>query len=187
MGYDSVIEKGLDLLAILFKRRSSASALKDAARIGQIARDLVRDNRQMGIDCFFLVMVHNCNKEIIPHGFKFRSIIGGDFIDSAMPGFKMESYKDVYFGFEFAELLRKVCEYKQIDVSTADITDRQLKINYEFEKIRHTRFFFLKKTRKAMWYCVAGTTYPGEKFLSNEHAHRFNMAANEIRNIMRRY
>lgn len=180
-----VAEKVLDLFKILFTRRKASDVLKDAVAIRKVAGDIV--STDLSIDCFLLVMVHNGTGKLIPHGFKYWTILDGDYNDFLMSRFKMENYRNVIMDLDYANLFLKVKENKVYDTRPENMPAGLMRTNYTFEKLRFARWYFIKETRNAMWFILAGTTAPNESFDSELQQHRLNVDVNAIKNIIKKY
>lgn len=173
------------ILTLLWDKRKPSDAIKDAIKIRIIAEDLISSD--LSIDYFFLVMVHNGGRRIIPHGFKYWSIVDGSYNKFLMKNFEFSNYQNTNIDFEFAQFVAQVYEKKTMDVQTDHIPAGVLKTNYDFENVKFTRVFYLKQDRRALWYLAVGTTADNEKFSTNRHRHEIGVAVNQVKNIINKY
>lgn len=185
--WESAIEKVLDILKPLFRKKKATEVFADAGDIWQACRELVREDYNLNIDFCFLMMAHNGDRKLNPHGFKYKTIIGGDYKEGWMKNFKFDNYVKIWVDFEYCELLTRIGKYKEVNVLGGNLREGKLKTNYEFEKIRFCKYIFLKENKEAMWYIAIGTTMEGELFEETRQKQEIDWMINETRNIIKKY
>lgn len=175
----------LDLIPLfLRKKKKTSDVLKDSVLIRIISESVIETGV---VDCFFLMMAHNGGKKLIPHGFKYRSVVGGDYTEWLMPNFEMNDYRNVPLDREYEQLLITIYEKKMHDVLVERMDSTPLSISYRFERLKYVRFYFVEDNEHGMWYIMAGTTQIGEEMDDITHRHILQVAVNKIKNIIKRY
>lgn len=167
------------------KNRGATEALLDFIRIGAIAKDVCESD--LAVDSFLLMMAHNSGRKMSPHNFKYRSITGGYFISWMLKKLDIDNYKYLDIDYEYADLLVKISEYKEVDIRAEDLGKTKLGHKFRYEGYRFVKYIFLKQDQYGIWYVMIGTTQEGESFSTDNHMQCFNLAVNKIRNIIRRY
>src|SRR5688572_8196536 len=185
MGWDTVAERLMDLLKVLFSRKHPSDAIKDSIKIRIQGRELVYSG--LSVDCFFIVMVHNGGGRMKPHTFKFWSIIDGSYDDVTMAKFKYESYQNTIMDLEFAQLAARIHEKKEVAISTRELPDGNLRTCFEYEGLEYLRLFYLKQDRNAMWFIMVGTTAEDEPMENVYQRRKVFLAVNNVKNIIRGY
>lgn len=180
-----VADKLLDLFKILFSKRKASDVLREAKIIRQIAENIVASD--LSIDCFLLGMVHNGTGKLIPHGFKYWSLIDGDHNDFLMPRFRINAYQNVIMDLDYLNLFSNIQRYKEYDTRPEEMHAGAMRTNFEFEKVRFARWYFLKQNRNKMWFIVVGTVAQNETLSSTAHIHRLNVDINRVKNIIKKY
>src|SRR5215813_2381755 len=99
LGIGEIVKTLREIIVGLLKKRQVGKIFIDAVKIREIGREIVM-NRSLNVDFFFLLMAHNGNHKLIPHGFKYRSIVDGFFFPEWMPNFKFENYRNLIIEFE---------------------------------------------------------------------------------------
>lgn len=166
----------------IFKRKKFYHAVKDSIKVTGLCVDIVESD--MSVDCFLLVMANNGNGK---HGFKKYSVINGHANPLTMPNFKLWNYEEIIMDFDHQQLIARICEQKEFGMHISEITGNDLKMAYSFEKIKFTKFYFIRSIKSAMWYIVAGTVDRNEKFDSVDQKARMRMAVNKVKNIVSSY
>lgn len=184
MGWDTVGEKFLDLIKILFTRKKASDVFKDSVKINEVSKGCVLSG--LSVDCFFLVMAHNGSGILKPHGFKFCSIMDGTWNDVLIRRFKIEDYRNIEIDYDYAMLLINIRHYKEYSSKTEEMNGN-LRTRFEYEGITFAKFFFLKEDRNAMWFIVAGTTAHDECFKTQAKRQLLSVAVNKVKNIIRKY
>lgn len=185
--FKALFENLFRSLGSVFPRGVKAvDALKGSTEIRHIAGEIIRDPR-LAIDCFFMQMAHNGGRPIMPHNFKYRSIVGGTYDWRALPNFNVDSYKYLELDYEYELILINIIENKEWFFQPNELSTSSLNVKLRHEGLKFVRYYFLKQTRRAVWYLMLGTTKEGE--LLNDDLHKFmiNMAANKIKRIIKKY
>lgn len=170
----------------LLPARRPSYAIKDKIKIRIIAEELV--STDLSIDFFLLVMVHNGKGRLLPHGFIKRSIVGGAVNHEMMPRFAFASYQDILLDFEFTQLIDRVYTEKEVEMYVGELhKGGNLRTDYEYERVKYSKFFFLSQDKMAMYFIVLGTTADNENLISNRHKHLIGIAVNEVKNIINKY
>src|SRR5690349_15845245 len=183
MPWDIVAERLLDFIKVLFNRKKPSDAIKDSIKIRILAEELVYSG--LSIDCFFIVMAHNGNSKMKPHGFKYWSIIDGSYDELTMGKFKYTSYQNTIMDLEFAQLVNKIYEMKEVSLVTKYMPEGNLKTSYDYEELEYLKFFYLKQDRRAMWFIMVGTTAENESLESNQQKRNIFIAVNNVKNMLR--
>jgi hypothetical protein len=183
--YEAIAVRVLDLFKVLLFKRKPSDVFKDSVQINQIAGEMVSSD--LSIDCFFLIMAHNGGFKLLPHGFKYWSIIDGRVQEWIMKNFKLSNYRNIVASLEYLHLFASIVEQKKYDVNIKNLRDGDMKTHMNFEKVKHYRFFLLKKSKNAIWVAAVGTNADNEKLDSVQHNHVLGIAVNKVQNIIKRY
>lgn len=183
MGWgEQVAELLLKMFSGVKKRNKGVDSFLQVGRVTEIATRLVRYNRELQVDCFFLCWGHNGGDQ-----FKYLSIVCGDFLEEHMPNFKFANYRFNELDEGRKKLLENIYKYKDYSLDLSEIKNDALRVNYDFEKIKLTRFYLLKYSKQRMWYLAIGTTLDGNKLNTPSHEFNFYGALNEIKTIIKNY
>lgn len=185
---DSFFKNLFDAIGGVFKRNkiSVEQALRDSITMKHIARDICKNGNNF-IDCFFIMMIHNGGSKVLPHGFIYRSIIGGYHEDWSMPHFVAENYKYLELDYEYELLMGQLFKNKEVALDSEAMEESKLKTKLKFEKLKFVRYHFLKSNKRGLWYAMTGTTQPGQRLDTVEDMHETNIALNKIKNIIKKY
>lgn len=184
MGWDTVAEKILEILEPFFKKKTALKIFKDASRIGNIARELIREDDNLNIDCCFLILIHKNGEKIF-----YRTVITGDFREQWMKNFSFGDYIKVPVDYEYDEFLKSVFEYKERELATTEIRPSAMKLSFEYQKVKFSKFFYLHpdKPKNIKWYLMVGTTFEDERLDTLKQRQKIGFALNEIRSIIKKY
>lgn len=184
---DSFFKNLFEAIGGVFKKGINAmQVLHDSITIHDIAENVVKGGNNC-VDCCFLMMVHNGGKRLIPHGFKYRSIVGGDHDEMLMPNFVPEDYKYLELDYEYELLVGRMYREKEVLVDVASMGDSKLSVKLRFEGIRQAKYFFLKQSRDAIWFIICGTIQSGQDFSNVTDKHEIDIAINKIKKIIKKY
>lgn len=185
--FKSFFENLFRALGSAFPRGVKAvDALKGSAEIRRIAKDIV-DDPKLAVDCFFIQMAHNGGRPIMPHNFKYRSIVGGYFDPVILPEFDPDRYKYLELDYEYELLLINIVERRNWYFTPDELSGSKLNVKLRSEGLKFVRYYCLKNTRRGIWYIMIGTTHPEEKLNDDRHSHTFNLAAGRIKQIIKKY
>lgn len=185
MGWDTVAGKVIDFLKVIFTRKQTSDAIRDAKKIRDQALELIRSN--LNIDCFFIIMVHNGGGRFRPHGFKYWSIIDGECDTKVMPRYDNESYQLINADNEFLQFALNLYEQRVVSVRVDEMPKGNLRTSYEYEGLEFIKFYFLKQDKFGLWFIMVGTTAPDESLDDPEQAGKIFFAINNIKNLIRKY
>lgn len=185
MGWDTVAESLLDFLRVVFSRKKPSDAIRDSIKIRILAEELVFSG--LSIDCFFIVMAHNGAHKMKPHGFKYWSIIDGSYDELTMGKFRYVNYQNTIIDLEFAQLVDRVYEKKEVFIGVDEMPEGNLKNSYEYEGLEYIKFFYLKQDKRALWFIMVGTAAPAETLDTVLHKRQIFLAVNKVKNIIRGY
>lgn len=185
MAWDIALEKLLDFLKLVFTRKKPSDAIRDSIRVRELAKELVYSGNS--IDCFFIVMAHNGNRRMMPHGFKYWSIIDGSYDELTLPKFNYMNYQNMIMDLEYAQLVARIYEKKEVDIKSSSLPPGNLKLSYEYEDLQYVKYFYLKQDRRALWFVMVGTAAQNEALESVYARRRIFIAINKVKNIIRGY
>lgn len=187
MNWPEIITQGLDIFLRFLKKRNAGDAFIDAGKIGTIIRHVVRHKTNLNIDCFFLIMAHNSGGKVMPHDFKYRSIVDGDYNDARMK-MNMSDYKSLPIDYNYSQILAEVYLKKQTAVLTKDLDEGEtLETMFEALRLKKVVYFFLHQRKDRFWYLAVGTTVDGETLESAEQQQTLYLAVNKIQQIIKPY
>lgn len=177
-----------EALGGVFKRKAKVTDVpSDFITIRELSKDTVKDG-SLATDMMFIVMIHNGGKKLMPHGFKYRSIVGGYHEEWSMPKFKPQDYKYLELDFDYIVLVDRIFKTKEVGLSSEELPkDSKLAENLQFEGVKYARYFYLNSNSDAIWLLVAGTVSPNEELNSNTHKHKYHIVVNKIKQIIKKY
>lgn len=188
MAWDMVATGFLDLLKIVFsrkKKKQTSDAMIDAINVRLLAKDLIESGT--GVDCFFIVMVHDSGGKVRPDSFIFWSIIDGDYNEVLMPRFSLKRYRLINMETEFLLMAKRIYEKKGVAVRVDQMEKSSLRTSFEYERLKYLRFFYLKQDTRGMWFIMVGTTAENESLDSIDSEGKIFIAVNSVKNIIREY
>lgn len=174
-----------DYVKVLLNKVKASDRLYESREIREIAKTIV--NKGLSIDCFLLMQVHNGSGRLLPHSFKYWSVIEGYHNDLTMPRFRIENYRKIVIDPDYLNLFLKIYEKKEYFVDYSHIPPGTMQTHWEFENVRFARFFFVKQTSSSMWFIVACTSDYNQTMNTTKHRFELIQAVNRIKNIIRKY
>jgi hypothetical protein len=185
MEWVSVVGKIVEFFLAVFKKKKAGHAFVDAIRLFELIDELINKRPDLKVERIAIMKAHNDNSDMTPVSFKYITAmysksrspmkeIGGRFI-------KVEMDEDYYL--ILAEMFMK----KGIDIYVDRIPSGPTKSIYKAEGIRFQKMFFIKHTKKALWYCSFSTSAEGETLNSDYQRTEIFMAVNKIRNLLKAY
>lgn len=181
----TVLNKLMDLLKLIFKRKQPSDAIIDSINIRVLAEELIK--KGLGVDCFFLVMVHNHGGKVRPDNFMFWSVIDGAYDKNLMNGFEFKNYQLVNTELDFLQLAKRIYEKKEIEIRVNEMEPGSLRTSFEYEKLKYLRCFYLKQDKRGLWFIMVGTTAQDELLAQIEQKGKIFIAVNNVKNIIRGY
>lgn len=186
-----LIEKIGEMLIDLiqhFRRRkvkqTTSEVIRGSTSIRIISERMVNSGL---VDCFFIIMVHNGGKKILPHGFKYWSIVGGEFNEILMKRFNILDYRNVIIDKDFEGLVDQVERKKMVECDVSTMDPSELYRRFRYEGLKYVKYFFLKDREYGMWFIMAGTVQPDELMDSIDHEYQLSLSVNKIQNIIKDY
>lgn len=184
--FDGLFKNLMEALGGVFKKKKAQDAVIESILIRNISKGIVQ-NGALAVDCFLVMMVHNGGKKLMPHSFKYRSIVNGYHNSMQLSRFAPEEYRFLELDAEYELLIYNLCKKKEIDIVVSTLGDSKLSVKLKFEGLQFARFFYLYDNADSIWYAIAGTTSYNEYFDTITHKHEFTIALNKIKNMIKKY
>jgi hypothetical protein len=163
----------------------ASDKIRDIMQIELILKTLVESD--MSIDCCLLMMMHNGGRKLMPHGFKYRSVIEGEYNEMQMKNFKKGDYQYLPLDTEYKEIILKIKEYGVYSSDVETMPESPLKSKFIYEKLQFVQYRFLHENEDELWYLLVGTTDRNERFDSHSQKHRILIETSKIKRIIQKY